>query len=192
MNDYIQDWINDPAGRFSLLDTAMKFSAVDIVYVVPLLLLALWFWPIADARERAFNQRLAAVTFFAVVAAVAIAALVAHFVFEARPFVTDGSTHLLIKHAADNGFPSDHTTFSFAVAGAMLAWKRSLGLVCLALASLVGLSRIYVGVHWPSDIAGGAIVGLGAGFVIGRCLPLLELPQRALSRVLPQALIAAP
>jgi len=192
MNDLVQDWINDPAGKLSILDAAMKFSALDIVYLVPLLLLALWFWPSEDTHTRAFNQRLAAVTFFAVVASVALAAVVAHFVFEARPFVTDGSTHLLIRHAADNGFPSDHATFAFAVAGATLAWRRGLGLVCLAMASLIGLSRIYVGVHWPSDILGGAVVGLTAGFVIGRCLPLLELPQRKLSRVLPPALIAAP
>src|SRR5947209_7483339 len=137
MNDLIQDWINDSAGRFSILDAAMKFSALDVVYLAPLLLLALWFWPSDDPRNRAFNQRLAAVTFFAVVASMALAAVVAHFVFEARPFVTDGSTHLLVRHAADNGFPSDHATFAFSVAGTTLAWRRGLGLVCLALAALI-------------------------------------------------------
>jgi undecaprenyl-diphosphatase len=192
MNDLIQDWINDQAGKFGLLDAAMKFSAVDIVYLAAPLLLLLWFWPAGGARERAFNQRLAVVTFFAVLAAVALAAVVAHFVFEARPFVTDGSTHQLINHTADNGFPSDHATFAFAAAGALLVWRRGPGLLCLAAASLIAVSRVYVGVHWPSDVLAGGVVGLGAGYAVGRCLPLLETPQRLLSRFLPSPLIAAP
>lgn len=189
MNDLVQDWINDPAGKFALLDSLMKFSARDLVFLVPPLLLVMWFWP---SSERALNQRLALATAVAAVVALGLAAAVAHFVFEARPFISDGDTHLLIRHAADNGFPSDHTTLAFAVAGAILVWRRSLGLVCLVLATALGIARIYVGVHWPSDIIGGAVVGLVAGTSIARCVPLLEKPQRLLSRVLPPQLIAAP
>src|SRR4051794_50633 len=128
MNDLVQDWINDPAGKFSLIDATMKFGALDIVYLVPFLLLALWFWP---ASERALNQRLAVAATFAVVVALGLAAVVAHFVFEARPFISDGDTHLLIQHAADNGFPSDHTTLAFAVAGAVPGWPPSPGRVAV-------------------------------------------------------------
>ena len=189
MNDLVQDWINDPAGKFALLDLVMKLSARDLVYLVPPLLVVMWFWP---ANERALNQRLAVATCIAAVTGLGLAALLAHFVFEARPFISDGDTHLLIQHAADNGFPSDHTTLAFAVAGAILVWRRSLGLVCLALATALGIARIYVGVHWPSDIIVGAVIGLVAGYTVARCLPLLEVPQRLLSRVLPRQLIAAP
>jgi undecaprenyl-diphosphatase len=189
MNDLVQDWINDPAGKFALLDAVMKLSARDLVYLVPPLLLVMWFWP---ASERALNQRLAVATTVAAIVALGLASVVAHFVFEARPFISDGDTHLLIQHAADNGFPSDHTTLAFAVAGAILVWHRSLGVVCLVLAAALGIARVYVGVHWPSDVIGGAVVGLVAGVAVARCVPLLEQPQRLLSRVLPSQLIAAP
>src|SRR4051812_12727722 len=109
MNDLVQDWINDPAGKFALLDTVMKLSARDLVFLVPPLLLVMWFWP---ADNRALNQRLAGAPAFAAVVALGLAAVGAHFVFQARPFIPDGHTPLLIPHAADNGFPSDHTTLA--------------------------------------------------------------------------------
>ena len=118
--------------------------------------------------------------------------VISHLWDRARPYEAHPSIIPLLPRSLDPSFPSDHATFAFAVAGATLAWRRGLGLVCLAMASIVGLARIYVGVHWPSDIVGGAVVGLTAGYAVSRCLPLLELPQRTLSRYLPSALIAAP
>src|SRR3954447_21936117 len=124
MNDVIQDWINDHAGHAAILDFLMKRSALDIVYAVPLLLFALWFWP---GRQRALNQRIAVATFFSILATLGLATLLGHLYREARPFVSDASTRLLISHSADNSFPSDHAAFAFAVAGVLIWWRRTLG-----------------------------------------------------------------
>ncbi len=190
MNDTIQDWINGLAGHVSILDISMEFLARDTIFLVPLLLVALWFWPAGS--DRALNQRLAATAFFSVFLALGFAAILGNIHHEARPFVSDLSTKLLIHHKADNAFPSDHAAVAFAVSGAILGWRRLIGLVCLGLASLIALARIYVGVHWPSDVTAAAAAGLLAGITLAQLLPLLEAPQRWFGRILPAFLISTP
>jgi undecaprenyl-diphosphatase len=62
-------------------------------------------------------------------------------------------------------YPSGHAATAFATAIVLtLTYRRWLwGIMALGGAGLIGLSRVYLGVHYPSDIAGGAILGLGAG-----------------------------
>lgn len=191
MNDLIQDGINGLAGHASFIDTLMKLSARDLIYLAPVLLLGLWLWP-ERPRERSLNQRLAAAAFVAVLLALGFAEVLRQMHYQARPFVTDPSTNLLIDHAADNSFPSDHTTVAFAVGGTVIWWRRLVGAVTLALAAVVGFARIYVGVHWPADVLAAAGAGLLAGAFAAIALPLLEPLQRRLSRLLPAALISAP
>lgn len=69
-----------------------------------------------------------------------------------------------VEHAARAGFPSMHTTIALAVAGA-LGWMRwrAAAAVVLVLALGVGWSRVLLGVHFPSDVATGALLGLALG-----------------------------
>ncbi len=190
MNDMVQDWINGLAGHSTALDISMKLLAKDAIFLVPFILIALWFWPAGS--QQATNQRLAASAFFAVFLALGFATVLGHLYHEARPFTSDLSTKLLIHHSADNAFPSDHATVVFAVTGAILYWRRLLGSVCLGLAALVAIARIYVGVHWPSDVIAGAAAGLLAGLVLARLAPLLAGPQRWCSRFLPRLIVSSP
>ena len=76
---------------------------------------------------------------------------------------------LLVEKQKDFSFPSGHSCASFAAATALLGHlplRIGIGLVILAL--LVALSRLYVGVHYPSDVLGGILVGIGAGCLAGR------------------------
>jgi undecaprenyl-diphosphatase len=191
VNDVIEDWISGFGGHSAVLVAVMKFSASDIIFLAPLLLAALWLWPV-EARQRAFNQRIAFVAAVGGVLALLLAAGVAHLHSDARPFVTDASARLLIPHAADSGFPSEHTTLAFAIGSAIVWWRRSLGLITLAFAALVGISRVYVGVHWPVDVAAGALVGAVAGSVAARSQPYLAGLQRRISEVLPSILVSSP
>lgn len=138
------------------------------------------------------NQRLAGATFFAALGSLAIAFGVGHVFSEARPFVSDSSTRLLISHSADNAFPSDHAALAFGASGVLL-WRRyALGVVMVLAALLVGLARIYVGVHWPSDILASAVIGLAVSGVLSLAVPALELPQRLLARIFPAFLVSSP
>ena len=117
--------------------------------------------------------------------------LIEQFVFEPRPFVTH-KVHLLISHVADSGFPSDHAAWSFAVLGMLLfaflpvyisvRRRRSKKgqtfnlvllskplvfiIVAFVIGCSIGLARIFVGVHYPGDILGGAIDGLAAAYIV--------------------------
>ncbi len=84
-----------------------------------------------------------------------------------RPFVADPSgVHLFSHHAGDPGFPSDHATAAFAIAFAILLRKRSWGIVALIAAAIVSVGRVALGLHYPSDILAGTVLGGAAALFL--------------------------
>lgn len=81
------------------------------------------------------------------------------FYFEPRPFVTYNFSPL-INPVGDASFPSVHTSLMAVFAFSYVYFKSKLASVFLLLMLGVGISRIYVGVHYPLDILGGFIVGI--------------------------------
>jgi undecaprenyl-diphosphatase len=82
-----------------------------------------------------------------------------------RPFV-DRDVVVVGVRASDASFPSGHTASSFAAATAIAAfYPRSAPLV-FSLATLVGISRVHLGHHFPSDVAVGSVVGIGTGTLV--------------------------
>ena len=79
-----------------------------------------------------------------------------------RPYeVIDGLTSL-VGAQKDYSFPSGHTGSAFAAAVVMFrGLPKKYGIPILVFACLMGLSRLYVGVHYPSDVLGGALIGTG-------------------------------
>lgn len=67
-------------------------------------------------------------------------------------------------------FPSGHSANAFAIAMTLYFYNRKMGIAALALAVLVGLSRVFVGVHWPSDVLIGAVLGVSAAFAAEKFL----------------------
>jgi len=86
---------------------------------------------------------------------------------EKRPFQTH-HVHQLIAHAPGQSFPSDHATAAFGVAAAVAVFiSRPWGIALAVLALWIGFARVYDGIHYPLDIAGGmlaAAVGVAAAF----------------------------
>ena len=68
-------------------------------------------------------------------------------------------------------FPSGHTNASFAVAVAMFCFQPMLGLPMLVLAAGIGFSRMYLGLHFMSDVVAGGLIGSTFGIISGMLLP---------------------
>jgi undecaprenyl-diphosphatase len=97
-----------------------------------------------------------------------------------RPFAAHPlATHLFAAPSIDPSFPSDHAAAAFAIAVAVLAFSRPVGAGFVAAATLITLSRVVVGLHYPSDVAAGAAVGAGAALLVTRCgMPLVDVAVR--------------
>lgn len=84
-----------------------------------------------------------------------------------RPFAVNPAVRLLISPPGDPSFPSGHTASSFAAAAALRFTGGTdfrLRRAALALAVLIAFSRLYLYVHWPTDVLAGAALGIGFGW----------------------------
>jgi undecaprenyl-diphosphatase len=78
----------------------------------------------------------------------------------ARPFAGTTKESLLIAKPLSYSFPSGHTASSFAAAGVLSCYFKKYAPVFFILASLIAFSRLYLYVHYPTDVLGGIILGL--------------------------------
>lgn len=87
--------------------------------------------------------------------------------FNPRPFVNNQFL-ALIPHEANNGFPSDHTLLSSAVAAIIWHFNKKIGSLLMVLALIVGLARVYVGVHHYVDIFTSILISFFVVIIIER------------------------
>lgn len=77
-----------------------------------------------------------------------------------RPYTISTEIVTLIKQLSSYAFPSGHTSTSFSAAFVMFRMlPKKIGIPALVLASMIGFSRMYVGVHYPTDVLGGIVIG---------------------------------
>ena len=99
-----------------------------------------------------------------------------------RPCDVNQSVQLLIARPADYSFPSGHTAASFTTVAALyFAGAKKLWKITLSLAFLMAFSRMYLYVHYPTDVLGGVIVGCAAGY-LGNRLAVLWADEKIRER----------
>lgn len=165
MDYQIEQWVNGPAGHHAALDTLMRDAANwgewIFIGLVVAWFAAAWLW--GDRTERRF----ALTALLAAGIALGINQILGAIWNRPRPFVVHPhSVHLLLAHAADGSFPSDHAAAGFAVAGVLVAAHRRLGAAAIAFAVLMSYARVFVGLHYPGDVVAGALVGVGVSWVL--------------------------
>jgi undecaprenyl-diphosphatase len=82
-----------------------------------------------------------------------------------RPFAVNTAVELLTRAPTDAAFPSGHTACSFAAAFALKAAGSPLWRPAMVLAAVIGFSRLYLYVHWPTDVLGGIALGAAVGWL---------------------------
>lgn len=112
--------------------------------------------------------------------AIAISTSLKYIVNRTRPYTEFPNE--IIKRGEDSGpysFPSGHTTAAFSTATALsLTYKKwEVIIPSIVYAGFVGYSRMRLGMHYPSDVLGGAIIGVGSGFLIWRLDKLIRKAQ---------------
>ncbi len=152
----------------ALVDLA-AIVAEQLIYAIPVLLVALWVWGKPERRAGLISTGIAA--------GLALAAnqLVGMAWYEPRPFMI-GLGHTLLAHAPENSFPSDHTTFFLTTGFALIATRGSsvFGKLVALLGVLVAWARIYLGLHFPVDMLASALIAC----VFGAASILLNPPVR--------------
>ena len=160
--------VNGFVGTVAALDRAAEIVASD--YLVPktlgLALVVLWFMePDRDARMRHQIGVLTALT--ALGTASLTVFIVNMFYFRPRPFA-DMDVNLLFYRPTDSSFPSNSAAAFFGLAFGVCGFRRDFGAAFIAAAAVYGLARIYVGVHYPSDVAGSIIIAAAATWIAFR------------------------
>lgn len=153
------------SGKNNLLDAAGVFFAEYAEYIllgglaIFLAINTKKYWPIVWQGFVA-----------AVLARFFIAESIRFFWARPRPFVGADFLPLVQGENPFNSFPSGHATFYFTLAIVVYLYNKKAGLIFLAASFLISIARIFVGVHWPTDILGGAAIGIICGWIVWRLL----------------------
>ncbi len=160
MDFSLEQLINGPAGTHPLLDSVMKAGAIRLRADL-LLIAVVVVWFLVGWLRRSRQDRLAAITALLSSSGALLANQIIGFLWDRpRPFVAHPrSVHLIVHSGSDASFPSDHAAVAFAIAWVLVVFHRRLGIVALLLAASMSYARVYVGVHYPGDVLGGAAVG---------------------------------
>lgn len=155
-------WLNGLSGKVTIIDDLMRVIASD--YLMPLAfslsMFALWLSG-RNPVERAKYQ-LATLVGISALSLSNVAVLLINIAWDRpRPFVEHGDQlNLLFYSPTDPSFPANPVAIGFASAAAAWSVNRKFGWWLFAAATIYGFSRLYAGVFYPTDIIGGAIVGV--------------------------------
>ncbi|MFF4019602.1 phosphatase PAP2 family protein [Streptomyces sp. NPDC001843] len=168
-------------------DRVMEFVG-EYGLLLAMVLVVVWCW--WSVRRRAGSGDEAAGSVAALVwapLAAGIAVLVnvpiRGFVERPRPFVDHQGLDVLVSGKNDYSFVSDHATLTMAVAVGLFVANRRFGLLGIGLALFEGFCRVYMGVHYPTDVIGGFALGTAVALLLSPpAMALLTPVMRAVER----------
>ena len=155
-------------------------------WAVPLFVIATFALWLFDRPRHPYRWKIACLSGLASAGlGLLIAQAISHVWVRERPFLAHPSdTLLLVAPSHEPSFPSDHAVAAFAIAFSVaLIGGRRVGALFLAGATVVGMTRVFVGLHYPGDVAGGLLVALLAALLVfyggrNRWPPLIALISR--------------
>ncbi|GAA1419807.1 phosphatase PAP2 family protein [Streptomyces thermospinosisporus] len=154
--------------------------------LLAMVLLVMWCW--WGVRRRGGEDAapsVAALVWAPLAAAVAVLVNVPirGFVERPRPFNDHQGLEVLVTGKTDYSFVSDHATITMALAVGLFLANRKFGVVGIGIALLEGFCRVYMGVHYPTDVVGGLALGTAVALLLSPvAMALLTPVMRAIER----------
>ncbi|MFE9040096.1 phosphatase PAP2 family protein [Streptomyces sp. NPDC012421] len=152
-------------------DRVMEFTG-EYGIMLAMVLVVLWCWWSVRRRGTLADSvsAVAGIVWAPLAAGVALLVNIPirGFVERPRPFEDHDGLEVLVEGKTDYSFVSDHATMAMAIAVALFVAHRRFGLAAIGLALAEGFARVYMGVHYPTDVIG--------GFALGTAVALLLAP----------------
>ncbi len=171
----------------NFIDWFFVICAVYFAYLMPAILLGWWF----AAKDRLIARKaIILATISAAFAREVVKTVIAAFWSRNRPFIAHQVHDLISKTDNQASFPSGHAIAMFAIAPVIYHYNKKLGWAMYVMSALTAVSRVVVGVHYPSDVIAGAILGVLVGWLTVKILdlriePLARWFSNVSDRILP-------
>jgi len=163
LNTFLFQKINDLAGQNVWLDRLAVFFSDYAGYVLVAVLVLLFIFK--SARLSRFMVLVALIS--AAVSRGIITTIIRFFYHHPRPFDVLAVKQLIPE--SGYSFPSGHAALYFALSMGVYFYNKKLGTAFFVVSILMGVARIFVGVHWPADILGGALIGIVMALLVNLC-----------------------
>lgn len=156
--DYtISEAFNHFAIRHDGFEDLMRLYAIGSQYLFVLLIAVVTV--VGLAARTGLRRNAGVLAGVSAAAALLVAQLINAIADRPRPFLAHHNIHDFLQHTPDPGMPSDHATAAFAIATAVLLIHRRTGVIALVAATVMVVGRVVLGVHYPSDVLVGALLG---------------------------------
>lgn len=155
------------AHQNKFFDGLIVFLAGYLQYILIVLAIFLLFLKEKDWRRRIFVGSVFALS--VILSRGLITEIIRFFYHRSRPFMVLNIPPL-INHNASGSFPSGHMVIYFVLALTIFLLSRKWAWFFVGSVILMGLARIFAGVHWPTDILGGILIALFSYFLIKKIL----------------------
>ncbi|MFJ5732707.1 phosphatase PAP2 family protein [Streptomyces paradoxus] len=147
--------------------------------LLAIVLLVVWcWWSVRKRGDEDAASTVAALVWAPLAAGVAVLVNVPirGFVERPRPFLDHQGLEVLVQGKTDYSFVSDHATIVMALAVGLFVANRKFGLIGLVLALFGGFIRVYMGVHYPTDVVGGFALGTAVALLLSPLAMALLTP----------------
>ncbi|MFB7506239.1 phosphatase PAP2 family protein [Streptomyces broussonetiae] len=166
-------------------DRIMEFVG-EYGLLLAMVLLVLWcWWSVRRRGGEDAASSVAALVWAPLAAGVAVLVNIPirGFVARPRPFVEHQGLDVLVSGKTDFSFVSDHATLTMALGVGLFVANRRFGIAGICLALLEGFCRVYMGVHYPTDVVGGFALGTAVALLLSPAAMALLTPlMRAVER----------
>ncbi len=161
MNIAIFQYFHSFAGQNIFFDSIIIFCAKYLPYIM---VAALGLFLVFTRERRRELKMILYSAATVVLSRLVITEIIRYFYPSLRPFIVYNITPLLYDFASS--FPSGHAAFFFALATIVFIFHKKWGIVYFLGSLIICVSRIMAGIHWPADILGGMLVGVGSAILI--------------------------